>query len=97
MYTNLLEVALAILRLHLPVMGQKFVIGDFNLHNTMWGYNHTNKDGTLVEQWAETNSLQLIHNAKLLKSILSGNSKRGYNPDIGFIRQNFTHAHQACV
>ena len=50
----------------------KLVIGDFNSHNTMWGYNETNGDGALVEQWAQTHGLQLIHNAKLPKSFLSG-------------------------
>ena len=49
----------------------KLITGDFNSHNTIWGYNKTNEDGALVEQLAETHSLQLIHSAKLSKSFLS--------------------------
>ena len=37
-------------------------------HNTLWGYTTTNSDGESVEQWADSNSLPLIHSAKLAKS-----------------------------
>ena len=43
------------------------VIGDFNSHNTLWGYTSTDNDGEAVELWAESNNLSLIHNAKLPK------------------------------
>ena len=32
------------------------VIGDFNIHNTLWGYTSTD-DGEAVELWAESNNL----------------------------------------
>lgn len=41
------------------------IVGDFNSHNTNWGYNETNEDGIKVEQWAEANDLMFIHDPKL--------------------------------
>ena len=53
----------------LPLLGQRIkphiVIGDFNSHITLWGYTTTYSDGEAVEQWADSNRLSLIHNAKL--------------------------------
>ena len=50
-----------------PPLGQ-IVIGDFNSHSTLWGYTTTDSDGEPVKQWADSNRLSLIHNAKLPKS-----------------------------
>ena len=51
----------------LPPLGSRnmpyIVIGDFNSHNTLWGYTSTDNDGGAVELWAESNNLSLIHNA----------------------------------
>ena len=59
----------------LPALGQRnkphIVIGDFSSHRTLWGYSTTNSDGESVEQWADSNSLSLIHNAKLPESFNS--------------------------
>ena len=64
----------------LPAVGQRnkphIVIGHFNSHST------TNNDGEYVEQWADSNSLSLIHNVKLPKSFNSAICKNGYNPDL---------------
>ena len=62
------------------------VIGDFNSRRTLWGYITTNRDGEFVEQWADLNSLSLIHNAKLSKlfnSVIIW--KKGYNSDLIFV------------
>ncbi|KAH1026607.1 hypothetical protein HUJ05_000247 [Dendroctonus ponderosae] len=56
----------------------KFVIGDFNSHHSGWGYDHNDSNGDLVEQWAVSNGLSLIHDPK----------KRGYNPDLCFASGN---------
>ena len=59
----------------LPPLGQRIkphiVIRDFNSHSTLWGYTTTDSDGEAVEQWADSNRLSLIHNAKLPKSFNS--------------------------
>ena len=78
----------------LPVLGQRnkphIVIGDFNSHSTLWGYTTTNSDGESVEQWADSNSLSLIHNEKLPKSFDSAIWKKGYNPDLIFVSSNIS-------
>ena len=60
------------------------VIGDFNSHRTLWGYNTTDNDREEVELWAEPNNLSFIHNAKLSKSFNSAILKKGYTIDLIF-------------
>ena len=78
----------------LPPLGQRIkphiVIGDFNSHNTLWEYTTTDRDGEAVEQWADSNRLSLIHNAKLPKSVNSAIWKKGYNPDLIFVSSNIS-------
>ena len=61
------------------------VLGDFNSHNTIWGYEQNNSDGEAVEEWASTNDLTLLHNQKDGSSFQSARWKRGYNPDLVFV------------
>ena len=78
----------------LPALGQRnkphIVIGDFNSHTTLWGYTTPNSDRESVEQWADSNSMSLMYNAKLLKSFNSAISKKGYNPDLIFVSSNIS-------
>ena len=59
----------------LPLLGHRslpnIVIGDFISHNTIWSYDATDNNGVAVVQWAELNSLTLVHYAKLQKSFNS--------------------------
>ena len=43
-----------------------------------------------MEQWADSRSLGLIHNAKLPKSLNSAIWKKGYNPDLIFVSSNIS-------
>lgn len=63
----------------------KFVLGDFNSHSVTWGYQSNDENGELVEEWAEQNSLTLIHDPKLPHSFQSKIWKKGYNPDLIFV------------
>ena len=72
----------------LPPLGHKslpqIVIGDFNSHTTIWGYDATYNNGVAVVQWAESNSLTLIYDAILQKYFNSARWKKSYNPDLIF-------------
>ena len=48
------------------------------------GYDATYNNGVAVVQWAESNRLTPIHDAKLHKSFNSARWKKGYNPDLIF-------------
>ena len=72
----------------LPPLGHRslprIVIGDFNSRNTIWGYDDKDNNGVVVVQWAGSNSITLIHDAKLPKYFNSARWKKGYNPDLIF-------------
>ena len=56
------------------------VIVDFNSHSTNWGYNNTDDNGDLVEEWADAHHLSLIHDPKLPCNIGSLSSKAVLEP-----------------
>ena len=55
------------------------IIGDFNSHNTIWGYDENNTDGEAVEELATTKDLTLLHNLKDGSSFMSVRWKKDYN------------------
>lgn len=65
----------------------RLIIGDFNSHNTSWGYSETDNNGEAVEEWCEGDDFSLIHDSKLPYSFQSKIWKRGYNPDLCFASQ----------
>lgn len=72
----------------------KIVAGDFNSHSPTWGYLETDQNGEMVQEWAENELLDLIHDPKLPYSFNSGRWKRGYNPDLIFVSSNIS---QQCL
>ena len=58
------------------------IVGDSNSHSLQWGYATTNIDGELVEGWAETHPLSLIHDPKLPSSFNSGWSRLQSRPHL---------------
>lgn len=43
----------------------KFIIGDFNCHNNLRGYEDNNESRETVVEWMESDQLSLIHDTKL--------------------------------
>nr|CAI5819730.1 unnamed protein product [Callosobruchus analis] len=64
-----------------------FIIGDFNSHSSVWGYENDDANGEEVLKWADCGRLTLLHDSKLPPSFNSGRWKRGYsyNPDLLFV------------
>ena len=65
----------------------KIIMGDFNSHNTIWGYDETNENGKAVESWMDVKNLELINEPKQPSSFNSQRHKRGCNPDLLFASQ----------
>ena len=61
------------------------ISGDVNSHSSQWGYATTNTAGGLVDDWADTTTLSLVHDPKLPSSSNSGRWRRGYNSDFTFV------------
>ncbi|XP_047989047.1 uncharacterized protein LOC125228503 [Leguminivora glycinivorella] len=68
----------------------QLVLGDFNSHSESWGYRAGDENGILVEEWAESYGVSLIHDPKLPPSFNSGRWKRGYNPDLIFASERIS-------
>ncbi|XP_071476748.1 uncharacterized protein [Diadema antillarum] len=66
----------------------EILIGDFNCHSSRWGYQDTDENGELLEDWMDLNNLHLIHDSKLPPSFNSGRWRRGYNPDLILVSSN---------
>ena len=60
-------------------------IGDFNSHNTMWGYNDNDTQGEELADWSEAEGLELVFDAKQRGTFRSARWNREYNPDLCFI------------
>ncbi|KAK3883799.1 hypothetical protein Pcinc_011924 [Petrolisthes cinctipes] len=78
-------------------MKPHLIIGDFNSHNTIWGYSNNNKDGEEVELWALNQGLTLLHDAKQKPSFLSARWRRGYNPDLAFVTSRHSNTFEKLV
>ena len=66
------------------------IMGDFNSQSTSWGYNNSNNDGILLEEWAEAHQLHLVHDTKLPPSFNSCCWRRGYKPDLVFTSERIS-------
>ena len=60
--------------------------GDFNCHQTDWGYNNISPDGECLSVWAANNDLTLLQDPKGNFTFYSGRWKSETNPDLAFAR-----------
>ncbi|GFR60473.1 RNA-directed DNA polymerase from mobile element jockey-like [Elysia marginata] len=68
-----------------PVNKPNIITGDFNGHNTIWGYDSNDSDGEAVESWAASNDLTILYSSKDKHTFSSARWKRGYNHDLAFV------------
>lgn len=61
------------------------IIGDFNSHNTTWGYSTVDEVGEVLEEWITCQDLHLIQDLKGPSTFWSARWKAGYNPDLTLI------------
>ena len=76
-------------QINIPDNKPCLVVGDFNSHNTVWGYESTNHDGEAVEEWALVNNLSILYDAKDGTTFQSARWRRGYNPDLTFVSAKY--------
>lgn len=62
--------------------------GDFNSHNTEWGYLENDQRGEQVMEWSSLNELKLIYDPKEKGTFHSARWNRDYNPDLCFVSSN---------
>jgi Reverse transcriptase (RNA-dependent DNA polymerase)/Endonuclease/Exonuclease/phosphatase family len=67
--------------------------GDFNSHHTSWRYQSDDNNGIKLTDWADTNHMVLIFDAKDKGTFHSGRWQRDYNPDLCFVSSNGTDRH----
>lgn len=60
-------------------------LGDFNSHHQEWSYAENDENGELVMNWATTNSLCLVFDAKDDTTFFSQAHQSGSNPDLCFV------------
>lgn len=60
-------------------------IGDFNSHNTEWGYNSTDDNGEKLSNLVQLNHLQLLYDAKQGGTFKSGRWGSITSPDLCFV------------
>ena len=73
------------------------IVTDFNSHSTSWGYDTTDDNGEVVEQWADSCDITLIHDAKLPQYFNSARSKKGYNSDLILASTSITNLYKKSI
>lgn len=60
-------------------------IGDFNSHNTIWGYKENDTQGEEFADCSEAEGLELVYDVKQRGTFRSSRWNREYNPDLCII------------
>nr|CAB3266991.1 reverse transcriptase [Phallusia mammillata] len=63
-------------------------IGDFNSHNTDWGYNENDKAGEQLGQWINDTNLHLLYDPKTHGTFHSSRWNKDYSTDLCLVSKN---------
>lgn len=63
-------------------------LGDFNSHHQEWKYRNNDENGETLLDWAESNHLHHVFDAKDRGTFKSAAWKQEYNPDLCFVSKN---------
>lgn len=66
------------------------VLGDFNSHNTLWGYTSDDNDGNKVKDWMERQNYSLLFDSNDPGTFQSRTWNQSYTPDLCFVSQDQT-------
>lgn len=61
------------------------ITGDFNSHNTTWGYDISNEDGEVLLDWISASDLYILQDLKGPHTSWSARWNAGYNLDLSMI------------
>ncbi len=64
------------------------VLGDFNSHHTLWGYDDIDQDGTNLTNWMTREDFSLLHSASDPGTFFSRRWNRSYSPDLCFLSKD---------
>lgn len=64
------------------------VLGDFNSHHTLWGYDDIDQDGTNLVDWMTREDYVLLHSATVPGTLMSRRWNRTYSPDLCFLSKD---------
>jgi hypothetical protein len=62
--------------------------GDFNSHNSDWGFDQNDNNGELLQEWIALHGLEFIYNAKDMGTIRSANWHKDYTSYLSTISRN---------
>lgn len=64
------------------------VLGDFNSHHILWGYDEIDQDGTNLVNWMAREDYSLLHSASDPGTFFSRRWNRSYSPDLCFLSKD---------
>jgi len=63
-------------------------IGDFNSHNSDWGYDQNDDNGEVLQEWIALHNLELNYNTKDMRTFRSARWRKDYTPDLSITSRN---------
>jgi len=63
-------------------------IGEFNSHNSDWGYDQNDDNGEVLQEWIALHNLELNYNAKDMGTFRSARWRKDYTPDLSITSRN---------